>query len=66
MAGGGWVFGQSPLRKKTGPNPTDGGKSGSKGSVLTEGHGIPLAVAIERADVTDQNPPNMCLDKGYD
>jgi len=52
--------------EKTGPNPTDSGKSGSKGRVLTEGHGIPLSVAIERADVTDQNPPNMCLDKGYD
>ena len=53
---------------------------------MTEGHGIPLvvaidgadgqdmklteptlkAIAIERADVTDQNPPNMCLGKGYD
>ena len=63
----GWSHDQSAIGwEKTGPNPTDGGKSGSKGRVLTEGHGIPLAVAIERADVTDQNPPNMCLDKGYD
>ena len=82
-----WSDDQSAIGwEKTGPNPTDGGKSGSKSSVLTEGDGIPLAVAIdgandqdmklteptlkaiaiERADVTDQNPPNMCLGKGYD
>jgi len=75
--------------KKTGRTPTDCGKSGVKRSVLTEGHGIPLAVAIdganrhdmklteptlkaiaaiaiERPEVTDENPQNMCLDKGYD
>lgn len=74
------------MGKKTGPNPTDRGKSGTKRSVLTEGHGIPLAVAIdganrhdmklteptleaiavERPEVTDENPQNMCMDKGYD
>jgi transposase len=72
--------------KKTGRNPTDRGKLGTKRSVLTEGHGIPLAVTIdganrhdmkltestlqgmvvERPPVTDENPQNMCLDKGYD
>lgn len=59
---------------------------GTKRSVLTEGHGIPLAVAVdganrhdmklveptlqamavERPEVTDENPQNVCLDKGYD
>ena len=74
------------MGKKTGRNPTDRGKSGTKRSALTDGHGIPLAVAIdganrhdmklteptlkaiaiERPEVTDENPQNMCMDKGYD
>jgi hypothetical protein len=53
---------------------------------LTEGDGIPLAVAVEganrhdmkltestlkaivveRPEVTDHSPQNMCMDKGYD
>ena len=36
--------------EKTGPNATDRGKSGVKRSVLTEGHGIPIAVEIEGAN----------------
>jgi putative transposase len=72
--------------KKTGRNPTDRGKSGTKRSMLTEGHGVPLAVAVDGANrhdmklteptlkamvadrpgVTDENPQNMCMDKGYD
>lgn len=39
--------------EKTGPNPTDRGKSGVKRSVLTEGHGIPIAVEIEGANRHD-------------
>src|SRR6266702_1121528 len=39
--------------EKTGPNPTDRGKSGVKRSVLTEGHGVPLAVEIEGANRHD-------------
>lgn len=70
----------------TGPNPTDRGKSGTKRSLLTEGHGIPLGVAveganrhdmklleptleaiiIERPEPTEEEPQNICLDKGYD
>ena len=55
MAGGGWVFGQSPLRggKKTGPNPTDRGKSGTKKSLAVEGAGGPLGVVIAGANVPD-------------
>ena len=37
----------------TGPNPTDRGKKGVKRSLLTEGHGIPLAVAVEGANRHD-------------
>ena len=40
--------------KKTGKNPTDRGKLGVKRSVLTDGRGIPLAIAIAGANVHDQ------------
>jgi putative transposase len=39
--------------KKTGPNPTDRGKSGVKRSLLTEGHGVPIGMAIEGAQRHD-------------
>ena len=35
-------------RPKTGPSPVDRGKPGSKHYVITEGHGIPLAVSLAR------------------
>jgi putative transposase len=37
----------------TGPNPTDRGKSGVKRSMLTEGHGVPIGLAIEGANRHD-------------
>ena len=72
------------MGKKVGRNPTDRGKSGTKRSLLTEGNGIPLAVAIdganrhdktlvastlgdmviERPEVTESEPQNICMDKG--
>jgi len=39
--------------EKTGPNPTDRGKSGVKRSVLTEGHGVPISVAVDGANRHD-------------
>jgi putative transposase len=39
--------------KKTGPNPTDRGKSGVKRSLLTEGHGVPIGVVAEGANRHD-------------
>ena len=36
--------------EKIGPNPTDRGKGGVKRSLLTEGHGVPIAVVIEGAN----------------
>ena len=36
--------------EKTGPNPTDRGKSGVKRSLLTEGHGLPIGLVIEGAN----------------
>jgi putative transposase len=40
--------------KKTGKNPTDRGKLGVKRSVLTDGRGVPLGVAVAGANVHDQ------------
>lgn len=42
--------------ENTGPNPTDRAKSGVKRSLLTEGHGVPLGLAVEGA-----NRPDMKL-----
>ena len=39
--------------EKTGPNPTDRGKSGVKRSLLTEGHGIPIGLVAEGANRHD-------------
>jgi len=45
---------KAPLGGKgTGPNPTDRVKSGTKQSLLTEGNGIPLAVAVDGANRHD-------------
>lgn len=41
------------MGKKTGANPTDRAKSGAKRSVLTEGQGIPIGIAIEGANRHD-------------
>jgi transposase len=44
---------------KTGPSPVDRGKPGSKHHLITEGHGIPLAVSLtggQRNDVTQLMP----------
>lgn len=41
------------MGKKTGRNPTDRGKQGVKRSLLTEGHGVPLGLAVEGANRHD-------------
>ena len=38
---------------KTGPNPTDRAKGGVKRSLLTDGDGVPLGVAVEGANRND-------------
>ena len=40
--------------KKTGKNPTDRAKLGVKRSVLVDGRGVPLAAAVNGANVHDQ------------
>ena len=45
--------------EKTGPNPTDRRKAGSKHHVLTDAHGIPLVAtltAANRNDITELRP----------
>jgi len=39
--------------EKTGPNPTDRAKQGVKRSLLTEGHGIPVGIAVAGANRHD-------------
>ena len=41
------------MGKKTGPNPTDRAKGGTKRSVLTEGNGIPVGLTIDGANRND-------------
>lgn len=40
--------------KKTGPNPTDRAKSGTKRHVLTEADGVPVALAVSAANEHDK------------
>ncbi len=45
---------KSPLGgKKTGKNPTDRGKLGTKRSVFTDGYGVPLGVEVSGANTHD-------------
>ncbi len=46
----------------TGPNPTDRAKSGTKRSILVEGNGIPLAVAVDGANTHDMKLARRTLE----
>ena len=46
----------------TGANPTDRGKKGTKRSMLTEGSGIPLSVAVDGANRHDKKLVKRTLD----
>ena len=48
--------------KKTGKNPTDRGKLGVKRSVLTDGRGMPIGLAVAGANVHDQRLVEATLD----
>ena len=39
--------------KKTGPNPTDRAKKGTKKSVLVDGRGVPVGIAVAGANTPD-------------
>jgi transposase len=48
------AMGKAPLGgEKTGPNPTDRAKKGTKKSLLTDGRGAPLGLAVAGANVPD-------------
>jgi putative transposase len=49
--------------KKTGPNPTDRAKKGTKRSLLTDGRGVPLAVAVEGANRNDHKMARQTLEQ---
>ena len=48
--------------EKTGPNPTDRGKSGVKRSLLTEGHGVPIGLVVEGANRHDMKLVRMTIE----
>jgi hypothetical protein len=48
--------------EKTGPNPTDRGKSGVKRSVLTEAQGIPVGLVVDGANRHDMKLVRATLD----
>jgi putative transposase len=57
------VMTKAPLGgEATGPNPTDRGKSGTKRSQLCEGHGLPLAIAVDGANAHDTRLADPTLD----
>ena len=48
------IMTKAPLgQEQTGPNPTDRAKRGVKRSLLVEGHGVPLGVAVAGANRND-------------
>lgn len=48
--------------KKVGPNPTDRGKRGVKRSLLVEGKGVPVGVAVDGANRHDSKLVERTLD----
>ena len=48
--------------EKVGKNPTDRGKLGTKRSLLTDGHGLPLGVAIDGANRHDMKLVDATLE----
>ena len=51
------------MGKKTGRNPTDRGKSGTKRSLLTDGAGVPLAVTVSGANTHDKRLVRATLEE---
>jgi putative transposase len=57
------VMTKAPLGgNATGPNPTDRRKRGTKRSELSDGHGLPLAIAVDGANVHDNRLAAPTLD----
>ncbi len=57
----GWTT-KDPLGgQATGSNPTDRGKSGTKGHILTETHGLPISLVVTGANVHDKTQAEPLL-----
>lgn len=56
------VCGRQKGGERTGPNPTDRGRPGSKRHVITDGQGIPLAVRLTAANVHDSRVFDELID----
>ena len=64
------------MGKKPGPNPTDRAKKGTKKSLLTDGRGAPVGIAVGGANMesipvlrpapAEGELQHLCLDLGYD
>jgi transposase len=52
----------APRGKKTGPNPTDRRKAGSKHHIITDAHGIPLVAQVTAANVNDISQLDSLVD----
>ena len=50
------------MGEKTGPNPTDRGKSGVKRSLLTEAQGVPAGLAVDGANRHDMKLVRATVD----
>lgn len=48
--------------EKTGPNPTDRGKKGTKRSLLTDAEGIPIGMAVDGANRNDHKMARETLE----
>jgi hypothetical protein len=55
-------FTRPPGGRKTGPNPTDKGKSGSKHHVVVDQEGIPLSVIHSAANIHDSKVLEEAVD----
>lgn len=51
------------MGKRTGPNPTDRGKDGVKRSLVTEGHGVPIGLAVAGANRHDMKLVRETLER---
>ena len=61
--GHGQLFGTGPFcGAKTGPNPTDRGKNGSKRHLIVDGQGTPLAIEHTGANVHDSEMAIVLVD----
>jgi len=59
------IMTKAPLGgQKTGPNPTDRGKSGTKRSLLVDEHGVPLGLVVSGANTPDAQLLEATLTSG--